>query len=34
MTVPDEIVLNDFAHLPVWVGWREERRNGKATKVL
>jgi hypothetical protein len=33
MTVPDDIVLNDFAHLPVSVGWREERRKGKATKV-
>jgi putative DNA primase/helicase len=30
---PDEIILNDLTHLPVWVGWREERRNGKATKV-
>ncbi|PNE10601.1 MAG: hypothetical protein CR217_13415 [Beijerinckiaceae bacterium] len=25
--------MNDLAHLPVWVGWREEQRNGDATKV-
>jgi Virulence-associated protein E len=29
----DEIILDNFAHLPVWVGWREEQRNGKKTKV-
>jgi putative DNA primase/helicase len=33
MTAPGEIILNDLAHLPVWVGWREEKRNDKATKV-
>jgi hypothetical protein len=29
----DAIILDNFAHLPVWVGWREEQRNGKKTKV-
>jgi primase-polymerase (primpol)-like protein len=33
MSSSDQIILNDLAHLPVWVGWREEQRNGKATKV-
>jgi primase-polymerase (primpol)-like protein len=33
MSSSDEIIINDLAHLPVWVGWREEQRNGKATKV-
>ena len=28
-----EIIMNDLAHLPVWVGWREVQRNGRATKV-
>jgi hypothetical protein len=33
MSSSDEIIINDLAHLPVSVGWREEQRNGKATKV-
>jgi hypothetical protein len=33
MSSSGEIILNDLAHLPVWVGWREEQRNDKATKV-
>ncbi len=31
--VDNVIILNDLAHLPVWVGWREEQRNGEPTKV-
>jgi primase-polymerase (primpol)-like protein len=33
MSTSDEIILDNLAHLPVWVGWREEQRNGKKTKV-
>jgi putative DNA primase/helicase len=29
----DEIILDNLAHLPLWVGWREVQRNGRATKV-
>jgi hypothetical protein len=33
MTPLDEIILDDLTHLPIWVAWREEQRNGDATKV-
>jgi AAA domain len=33
MSSSDEIIINDLAHLPVWVGWREVQRNGETTKV-
>jgi putative DNA primase/helicase len=33
MSAPVEISLDNLAHLPIWVGWREERRNGIRTKV-
>ena|ERR1700730_2128926 len=33
MTPPGEIIFDNLAHLPLWVGWREEQRNGKLTKV-
>jgi putative DNA primase/helicase len=33
MSSSDEIILDNLAHLPVWVGWREVQRNGDATKV-
>jgi putative DNA primase/helicase len=33
MSSSDEIILTDLEHLPIWVGWREVQRNGRATKV-
>ena len=33
MSAPVEISLDNLAHLPVWVGWREEQRDGDLTKV-
>lgn len=33
MSAPVEISLDNLAHLPVWVGWREEQRDGDPTKM-
>jgi putative DNA primase/helicase len=33
MSASVEISLDNLAHLPVWVGWREEQRDGDPTKV-